>query len=156
MTADVGRESVYAAELAAFGGTLADCEVGFDELLWIRNAICASAWWPAGDIDVAQARSDARSSTTREGDNGRARIRIAAPQRTPLTLAHEFAHVLAGVDAGHGPRYRRAELDLVFAMFGWTEMQWLLDAFEAMNLEVADRSWPLPTEGPLKRLIDLA
>ena len=66
MTADIGRESVYAAELAAFGGTLVDCEVGFDELLWIRNAICASVWWPAGDIDVEQARSDARSSTTRE------------------------------------------------------------------------------------------
>ncbi|MGA0322394.1 MAG: hypothetical protein ACO3M1_06385 [Ilumatobacteraceae bacterium] len=156
MNADIGREGVYAAELAAFGGTLADCEVGFDELLWIRNAICASLWWPAGDIDVERARSDARSSTTRAGDDGRARIRIAATQCTPLTLAHEVAHVLAGVDAGHGPRYRRAELDVVFAMFGSAEKQWLLDAFEAMDLEVADRSWPSPTEGPLQRLIDLA
>lgn len=156
MTTDNGREDVYAAELAAFGGTLADCAVGFDELLWIRNAICASVWWPAGDIDVKQARSDARSSTTREGDDGRARIRIAAMQCTPLTLAHEVAHVLAGVDAGHGPRYRRAELDLIFAMYGSTEMQWLLGAFEASNLEVAERSWPSPIEGPLQRLIDLA
>ncbi|MEK9883602.1 MAG: hypothetical protein VW442_02940, partial [Acidimicrobiaceae bacterium] len=115
---------------------------------------CASLWWRAGDIDIERARSDARSSTA--GDDGRARIRIAATQCTPLTLAHEVAHVLAGVDAGHGPRYRRAELDVVFAMFGSAEMQWLLDAFEAMDLEVADRSWPSPTEGPLQRLIDLA
>jgi hypothetical protein len=155
VTADIGREDVYAAELAAFGGTLADCEVGFHELLWIRNAICASLWWPAGDIDVEQARSDARSSTTREGDDGRSRIRIAATQCTPLTLAHEVSHVLAGIDAGHGPRFRRAELDLVFTMFGSTEMQWLLDAFEAMNLQVANRSWASPIEGPLQRLIDL-
>ena len=118
--------------------------------------ICASLWWPAGDIDVERARSDARSSTKRAGDDGRARIRIAATQCTPLTLAHEVAHVLAGVDAGHGPRYRRAELDVVFAMFGSAETQWLLDAFEAMNLEVAERSWPSPTEGPVQRLIDLA
>jgi len=155
VTADIGREDVYAAELAAFGGTLADCEVGFHELLWIRNAICASLWWPAGDIDVEQARSDAKSSTTREGDDGRSRIRIAATQCTPLTLAHEVSHVLAGIDAGHGPRFRRAELDLVFTMFGSTEMQWLLDAFEAMNLQIANRSWASPIEGPLQRLIDL-
>jgi hypothetical protein len=155
VTADIGREDVYAAELAAFGGTLADCEVGFHELLWIRNAICASLWWPAGDIDVEQARSDAKSSTTREGDDGRSCIRIAETQCTPLTLAHEVSHVLAGIDAGHGPRFRRAELDLVFTMFGSTEMQWLLDAFEAMNLQIANRSWASPIEGPLQRLIDL-
>ena len=45
---------------------------------------------------------------------------------------------------------------MVFAMFGSAEKQWLLDAFEAMNLEVAERSWPSPNEGPLQRLIDLA
>jgi hypothetical protein len=40
-------------------------------------------------------------------------------------------------------------------MFGSTEMQWLLDAFEAMNLQIANRSWASPIEGPLQRLIDL-
>ena len=156
MTADHGREAVYAAEEAAFGGTLYDALVEFDELLWLRNALQSSPWWTAGQIVVERARTDAVSSTTRQCDGGQARIRIAQPQCTPLTFAHEVAHVLAGVASGHGPVFRRAEIDLVLAMFGSQPAAWLTESFAGMGLNVAQRSWREPTVGPLQRVIDLA
>ena len=156
MTADHGREAVYAAEEAAFGGTSYDSLVEFDELLWLRNALQSSSWWGAGQIVVERARTDAVSSTTRQCDGGQAQIRIAQPQCTPLTFAHEAAHLLAGVASGHGPVFRRAEIDVVVAMFGSEPGMWLADSFTEMGLEVAPRSWREPTVGPLQRVIDLA
>ncbi len=156
MNADRGREAVYAAELAAFGGTSFDSAMTFEELLWLRNALQASKWWPAGMIVVERARTDAQSSTTRQCDEGQQKIRIAARQCTALTFAHEAAHVLAGVDRGHGPLFRRAEIDVVAALFGSSPAGWLCNAFAQMDLRVANRTWQQPTDGPIQRVIDLA
>ena len=156
MNADRGREAVYAAELAAFDGTSFDSAIAFDELLWLRNALQASEWWPAGMIAVEPARTDAQSSTTRRCDDGHQKIRIAAPQCTALTFAHEAAHVLAGVESGHGPLFRRAEIDVVTALFGSSPAVWLRNAFAQMDLRVANRMWQQPTDGPIQRVIDLA
>ena len=147
---------MYAAEFAAFGGTSFDSTIEFEELLWLRNALHTSVWWPAGEIVVERARSDARSSTTRLCGDGQHMIRIAEPQCTPLTLAHEAAHVLASVVSGHGPLFRRAEVDVVTALFGTDPAKWLRDSFEEMGLSLADRDWKTPTAGPLERVIDLA
>lgn len=156
MNADRGREAVYAAELAAFGGTSFDSAITFEELLWLRNALQASEWWPSGVIAVERARADAQSSTTRQCDDGQQKIRITASQCTPLTFAHEAGHVLAGVSSGHGPLFRRAEIDVVEALFGFNPANWLRDAFVEMGLAVAERTWQQPDVGPLQRVIDLA
>jgi hypothetical protein len=73
---------------------------------------------------------------------------LAAPQMTPATVLHELAHVLAGIDDGHGPVFRRAHVDLVGFAFGDVEANWLLDAYAAMGLAPGGRSWSQP---PLTR-----
>ncbi|MEQ9163412.1 MAG: hypothetical protein RLN74_11915, partial [Ilumatobacter fluminis] len=101
-----------------------------------------------------KARRDASSSSTRQRGSAAAVVRLAAPQMTPATLLHELAHVLAGVGAGHGERFRRAHVDLVGYAFGDAEAGWLLDAYAAVGLEPGDRTWPAPpvrggTGGPI-------
>jgi hypothetical protein len=141
---DVGREALYAAELAAFDGTSYEAIAPFDELLELAGRITAAPWWPHGHVDVLAARSDAASSSTRQRGGGRPIIRLAAGQSTPATLLHELAHVLAGVAAGHGPRYRRAYLDVVGFCWGDTAVGWLRAEFDASKLAVGDRDWPMP------------
>ena len=149
--ADTGREAVYAAEIAAFEGTSYESLVSFDELSALAAEITSASWWPHGPIEVVPARSDARSSSTRERGSDTPVVRLAAPQMTPATLVHEFAHVLAGLPAGHGPIFRRAHVDLTGWAFGPEQAEWLLDAYAAMELVPGRRSWPAPTlrNGPI-------
>lgn len=142
--ADVGREAVYAAEIAAFEGTSYETVVPFEQLLDLARLATTAAWWPCGDIEVVKARRDASSSSTRQRGSAAPVVRLAAPQMTPATLLHELAHVLAGVGAGHGERFRRAHVDLVGYAFGDDEAGWLLDAYTAVGLEPGRRSWPAP------------
>ncbi len=148
MNADTGREAVYAAEIAAFEGTSYETLTPLADLLVLAQLIMTSEWWPLGDLSVVPARSDASSSSTRQRGADRPVVRLAAPQMTPATLVHEIAHVLAGVDQGHGPHFRRAHVDLVGYVFGDTEANWLLDAYGAMGLAPGARSWPVP---PVRR-----
>lgn len=147
MSPDRGRESVYAAEIAAFEGTSYESVVPFAELLPLVRRVTDAPWWPHGPIDVAPARSDAASSTTRQRGSAAPVVRLAAPQQTPATLLHELAHVLAGVGDGHGPAFRRAHVDLVACVFGEEEADWLLDAYDAMGLGPGERRWPSPPIG---------
>ena len=154
MTADLGREAVYAAEIAAFEGTSYESLVPIAELCQLATTILGSAWWPHGTIEVVAARSDARSSSTRQRGNALPVVRLAVPQMTAATLVHEFAHVLAGVSAGHGPIFRRAHVDLAGYSFGERQAGWLLDAYAAMGLAAGDRRWSAPpaaraTGGPV-------
>lgn len=142
--ADVGREAVYAAEIAAFEGTSYESVVPFAELLALAELVTAATWWPCGATTVVQARRDASSSSTRQRGSAVPVVRLAAPQMTPATLLHELAHVLAGLGAGHGERFRRAHVDLVGYAFGEHEAGWLLDAYAAVGLEPGERSWPAP------------
>jgi hypothetical protein len=147
-SADDGRTAVYAAEIAAFEGTSYESLTGLDRLTGLAAIITSAAWWPHGDILVVSARSDAASSSTRQRGRERPVVRLAQPQMTPATLVHEFAHVLAGVAAGHGPVFRRAHVDLAGFVFGDTEAEWLLDAYAAMRLAPGRRAWPAP---PMRR-----
>lgn len=144
MTPDNGRAAVYAAEIAAFEGTSYETVAPFDELVAMSQVITGAGWWPRGEIEVVQARSDAGSSSARQQGSGPPVVRLAAPQMTRATVAHEFAHVLAGVEAGHDGSFRRAHVDLVGFLFGDEEANWLIDAYAAMSLAPGARAWPTP------------
>jgi hypothetical protein len=73
---------------------------------------------------------------------------------TPATVLHELAHVLAGIDDGHGEVFRRAHVDLVGYAFGEAPATWLVDAYRGMGLAPGARRWLAPpirrdTGGPL-------
>ncbi len=148
MSADIGREAVYAAEIDAFEGTSYESLVPLDDLLGLAGVITSAGWWPRGEIAVVAARSDAASSSTRQRGANDPVVRLAAPQMTPATLVHEFAHVLAQVAAGHSGVFRRAHVDLVGYVFGDTQANWLLDAYAAMGLVPGERAWPQPPVRP--------
>lgn len=141
---DDGRAAVYAAEVAAFEGTAYEALTDFESLAALARTICEAEWWPHGSIEVVQARADAESSSANQRAGQRPVVRLAAPQMTPATLAHEFAHVLAGVGSGHGPLFRRAHVDLAGYLFGDVEAGWLLDAYADMGLRPGARAWPQP------------
>lgn len=139
---DRGRAEVYAAELAAYDGTELEAVVRFDELVALANRVMSQAWWPNGRVPVRRARSDARSSATRHASSPV--VRLAAAQLTPATLVHELAHVLAGVDAGHGEVFRRAHVDVASFAFGDERGEWLAAAYAAAGLALGPRRWPSP------------
>jgi len=144
MSADIGREAVYAAEIAAFEGTSFESLSPFAELLDLAALITGAAWWPHGSIEVVPARADAGSSSTRQRSAGAPVVRLAAPQLTPATVVHEFAHVLAGVSHGHDDVFRRAHVDLTGYAFGDEPASWLLAGYAAMGLEPGVRAWSAP------------
>lgn len=143
---DEGRAAVYAAEIAAFEGTRFESLTPFAQLVELGAALTSAAWWPRGTIEVRRARADAGSSSARQRGAEAPSIRLAAPQMTPATLVHEFAHVLAGVAEGHGPVFRRAHVDLAGHLFGVTEAGWLRDAYADMRLTLGERRWPRPPD----------
>ena len=143
---DTGREEVYAAELAAFDGTDLEAAVPFDDLVVLAGVLTTSRWWPAGrQVVVRRARRDARSSTTRW--HAGATVAVADAQATPATLVHELAHVLAGPEAGHGPVFRRAHVDLAVVAFGGDRGGWLADAYADVGLTLGARRWAAPPAG---------
>lgn len=154
-TADAGREAVYAAELAAFDGTDLEVLLGFDDIVGICGRVTSGPWWPGPPIELRRARVDSGSSSTRcvpTDDGSRTVIRVAASQTTRATIAHELAHALAGVEAGHGPRFRRALLDVVLVLTNTGSADrrarlhhdQLAESFVAFALPVGERRWPAP------------
>lgn len=151
---DEGRAAVYAAELAAFDGTDLETVVDFDAIEDLARRVVSAPWWPGGVVEVRRARSDARSSTTRcsteasESSN----IRLAGEQMTVATVAHELAHALAGLGAGHDDVFRRAYLDVVAVITNVDSVDrrhelhvdQLAVAFSAAGLTVGARRWPEP------------
>jgi hypothetical protein len=148
---DRGRAEVYAAELAAFDGTDIEAEAAFDELVALARHVMSEPWWPCGHVQVRRARSDARSSTTRHTE--RPVIQLAAPQMTPATLIHELAHVLAGVDSGHGEHFRRAHVDLACVAFGPDRGGWLESSYAGAGLALGSRRWPTPFDASTPTLL---
>lgn len=147
---DRGRAEVYAAEIAAFDGTVYEAFMPLDQLIDLAASITSAPWWPHGQVPIVPSRRDAHSSAATADHRG-SQIRLAAPQHTPVTLIHELAHVLAGTTHGHGPAFRRAYLDLVGSAFGVDEAHWLECEFGNRRLAVGDRSWPSPPprHGPI-------
>ena len=158
MSADLQREAVYAAERAAFDGTDLEAVRPLNVVRSLAARVVGGAWWPGPPVDVRAARSDAMSSSARsnrQSSGGVVVIRIAPPQCTVATLAHELAHALAGVEAGHGAVYRCAALDVVEVITnldttdrrGHLHARQLLAAYESAGLGGGERRWPPPPSG---------
>ncbi len=73
--------------------------------------------------------------------------RRRSPRRRQLddvTIAHELAHLLAGVDHGHDERFRAAHLDVVALLAGTRAASMLAEAYSAFGLSAGRRAWPAP------------
>jgi hypothetical protein len=161
---DNERTALYAAELAAFDGTDLEMELGHDAVVRRILTVTAGEWWAGPSIVVRRARADARASNIRciveEEDGITAIIGLAPEQSTVATAAHELAHALAGITAGHGPVFRRAYLDLVAVITNLdstdrrrdVHTDQLAEAFAARDLHVGNRQWaspPIEGAGPI-------
>lgn len=141
--------AVAAAESAAFDATGFDAPIARAELQAAFTAATGLGWWsecfagapPRLQLITPPART--LTSTARQGDGG-FEIRIADGQLTRSTLAHELAHVLAGLAAQHDPLFRRAYVDVATVVGEAQTGEWLLAAFDAFALTVAERRWPPP------------
>jgi hypothetical protein len=144
---DRGRAAVAAVEDAVFGGTDADVATDRDVLHTRLAGLVAGAWWQAcgPPVTVTTPRRSTRSSTARSrvGETP-VEIRLADPQLTVATVAHELAHALAGVAHGHGEPFRAAHVDVTAALCGAGVGERLADAYAAFDLTVGARSWSAP------------
>ncbi len=152
---DDERTAVYAAEAVAFDGTDLESTLPLERLQDLVAELTATAWWSGPPVAVTAARRDAASSSARDRQvaaGGPASVRIAAGQCTIATVVHELAHCLAGVDAGHGPVFRAAMLDVVTVATnldptdrrGALHVAQLRQAFDEARLAVGERRWPAP------------
>lgn len=159
--------ALYAAEADAFEGTDLESTRPIDELQQLAGRLVDSPWWPGPPVEVTPTRRDARSSSARcveaagRPDGRLVQIRLAEPQWTTATVAHELAHALAGTDAGHGAGYRVAYLDVVAVLTNLDptdrrrglHVDQLRSAFDAHGLTVGQRRWPEPpaasSSGPI-------
>jgi hypothetical protein len=142
---DRGREAVYAAEEAAFGGTILAEPQPFAELQARADAIVRGVWWHragAPPTEVIAARASARASSARSTDP--AVIRLAASQLDEATMAHELAHVLAGIGHGHDERFRAAHVDVIALLAGSGPAEALAAGYRAFGLVIGARMWPPP------------
>ncbi len=154
---DVDRARVYAAEVAAFDGTDLEDVIGFARVASLLASVIEGPWWSGPVVEVRRARRDARSSSTRcpvSLTGAVAVIRLADAQSTVATGAHELAHALAGVDAGHGPCFRAAYLDVIAVVTNIEptdrrrslHVDQLAAAFDDADLSIGTRRWPAPPE----------
>lgn len=139
---------MYSAEVAAFDGTTAERVTAFDEITSLAASVMTASWWPRGRIDIVRRRADARSSVTCQDGARDPIIRLAPAQLTPATIAHELAHVLAGVVHGHDGVFRRAHVDVVGWALGPHAAGWLETAYAGHRLDLGERDWPAPPVAP--------
>jgi len=153
---DNERAALYSAELAAFDGTDLEAIIGQEFIAAGIQQVTTGEWWPGPAIEVRPARANSRSSSTccdvEVGAGTAAIIRLVPEQATIATAAHELAHALAGVAAGHGPVFRRAYLDVVAVITNLDStdrrhdlhVSQLREALTTRGLRVGDRKWVAP------------
>jgi hypothetical protein len=154
MSRDGGRTEVYAAEAAAFDGTDLEVIRSFEEIAAIIAEVVGGSWWPGSPVQVVAARRDSTTSSARSTGDESTTIRLATPQLTCATAAHELAHALAGPGAGHSPVFLAAYLDVVAVMTNLDpsdrrrdlHVVQLRGALDAVGLTVGPRAWPAPPE----------
>ena len=146
--ADVGRTAVYAAEEMAFGGTDAEDIRPIADLAAVARTVTTGEWWRAAGgppVRVVLARPGTGSSSARSSRGGASvDVRLAAPQATIATLAHELAHALAGVAHGHDGVFRRAHVDVGAVLVGGAAATHLTSSYEALRVPPAARRWRSP------------
>ena len=145
---DTDRQRVYDAEDAAFSDTSYAERLGERGCRWLLDRVAATAWWAAavGPAPALRpARIDATRSTTVH-DGGRTELRIAPGMDQAHVLSHELAHLVAGTDAGHGPRFRAAHVDVATLLLGRHGADRLGDRYRRGGLRCAARAWPAPPD----------
>jgi hypothetical protein len=162
--ADDGRTALYAAELSAFDGTDLEVPLGHAAAARLLAEVTARPWWPGPAVRIRAARGDAGSSSCSSIETGSTtpmvEVRLAAPQTTVATVAHELAHALAGPEHGHDGVFRRAYLDTVMVATnvdptdrrGRLHVEQLADALSSADLALGERRWPPPPatfDGPI-------
>lgn len=142
---DHGRDAVAAVEDAAFGGTVHDEAIDRRALEQALEGVVDGPWWRSCGprVEVVVPRRGARSSSARECGSG-VEVRLTDEQLTIATLVHELAHALAGIDAGHGPWFRAAHVDITAVVGGTAIAAALRLAYRDFDLDVAARTWPAP------------
>jgi hypothetical protein len=148
---------VAAAEAAAFGGTAADERRPRDELHRRVAEVVAGGWWATcgPPVRVTTPRRSTRSSSARPLFPGTTEIRLADEQLTLATVAHELAHVLAGVDRGHDEGFRAAYVDLTALLVGDEAAAALVAACAEFGCPAGSRAWAPPwwVEGATFRIV---
>lgn len=145
---DGDRQRVYDAEDAAFLDTSYAERVGERGCRWLVERLVATPWWVTvgGPVPtVRAARADSARSTTVLAD-GRAEVRIGPGMDQAHVLSHELAHLLATPDAGHGPLYRAAHVDVATVLLGRHGADRLADRYARWGLVLAGRPWAPPAD----------
>jgi len=144
---DAERQKVYDAEDAAFVDTSYAERLGERGCTWLLERLVATPWWAAasgGQPALRAARADSARSTTVVA-LGRAEVRIAPGMDQAHVLSHELAHLVARPDAGHGPLFRAAHLDVAGLLLGGHGAGRLAERYRRAGLSVAARRWPPPS-----------
>ena len=143
---DRGREAVYAAEEAAFGGTIHEERRSLAELQERARTIVDGDWWrraggPAVEVVAARQHGPiveraARRSPRRRHSPGRrpTRRRDDRPRARPSSWRV--------IDHGHDDRFRAAHLDVVALLAGPRAASMLAEAYAAFGLSAGRRAWP--------------
>jgi hypothetical protein len=143
---DADRQRVYDAEDAAFLDTSYGERLGERGCRWLLDRLVATAWWSAGGWAapvLRPARMDATRSTTVRRV-GSTELRIGPGMDQPAVLSHELAHVVATPEAGHGPSFRTAHVDVAAVLLGAHGADRLADRYRRAGLAMSPRSWPAP------------
>lgn len=137
---DAGRSDAYAAEDAAFEGTVLERRPGGPALEGAVDTALASGWWRANVGDSAVVR---RVQVRTAGDSHwapRSGTLAIDPGEPWYVVTHELAHVAdaarAAVGSAHGATWRGWNVAIVTAVFGEPFARGLLDAFARHRLPV--------------------
>jgi hypothetical protein len=155
---DRHRQRCYDAEDWAFGGTILDEPLSWDDLSALFEAVLHSEWWQSLSVTSPQLRRT-RSDSARSSADGTS-IRLAAVGQNSVTLVHELSHHLVAsldlVDAGHGPEFRAAALRVMQVVGGTRSRQLLDDAWHHHRLPVAPWTFgePASDDGLAASLVD--
>ena len=141
---DVGRTDVYAAEEAAFEGTVLAGRPGGEALRQAVLTVSSSSWWtdttgPAGAVRRVSMRTAGDSHWS-----PRTRTIALDPGESWFVVTHELAHVADHARARpHGPTWRAWNQHLVDVVFGPEFARLLAGAFARFGLVVDPLSPPL-------------
>jgi hypothetical protein len=135
---DVRRSDTYAAEDAAFEGTIVDARPGGPALEVATATVLASSWWRTNVGDPAVVRR-VQVRTARESHWAPATGTLAIDPSEPwYVVTHELAHVAAGACGPpgevHGAAWRGWNVALVDAVFGAPFGRLLADSFARFAL----------------------
>lgn len=135
---DDEAERLYGAEARAIDGSARRWRRWSHVVAFVDDVLAGPMWeelYPDAPLEVNLARRSrsSRMSLT-EGNRAAAAIHIADGQWTGPTVVHELAHVAAGPEAGHGPAFVRAELELVRRLLGFHAYGALRSEFERVGL----------------------